>query len=272
MFFLCEARGGMRMLNVNKLIASAESCLGWPYVSPGTNDQNGIDCSGLFVKCYRDQKANIYHGSNTIFHDYCSRTGKLTSVSQLQPGMAVFKIKDWTDADKGNKWYGKEPGNLSHIGLVVSVNPLRIIHASSVAGCVTTDTSIGKWKYYGMLKDVAYGNSDPAPVQPSKDNNETGGVIMKATVTSANGQPVNMRATPNKAGRLITKIAVGETVDVNMEGNEWTLISYKGQTGYMMTTFLHFDNDGYDDGNDMIMVERSVLQDIYDKIDMLLHG
>ena len=37
------------MLNVKKLIASAESCLGWLYVSPGSNNQNGIDCSGLFV-------------------------------------------------------------------------------------------------------------------------------------------------------------------------------------------------------------------------------
>lgn len=38
------------MLNVKKLIASAESCLGWLYVSPGSNNQNGIDCSGLFER------------------------------------------------------------------------------------------------------------------------------------------------------------------------------------------------------------------------------
>ncbi len=50
----------MRMLDLNKLCASAEECLGWPYVSPGTNDARGIDCSGLFVKCFRDQGASIY--------------------------------------------------------------------------------------------------------------------------------------------------------------------------------------------------------------------
>ena len=49
------------MLDVNKLIASVEECLGWPYVSPGTNDSRGIDCSGLFVKAFRDQGASIYH-------------------------------------------------------------------------------------------------------------------------------------------------------------------------------------------------------------------
>ena len=78
------------MLDVNKLIVSVEECLGWPYVSPGTNDSRGIDCSGLFVKAYRDQGASIYHGSNTIYRKYCSEKGKLSSVSQLKPGMAVF--------------------------------------------------------------------------------------------------------------------------------------------------------------------------------------
>ncbi len=47
------------MLDARKLIASVEECLGWPYVSPGTNDARGIDCSGLFVKAYRAQGASI---------------------------------------------------------------------------------------------------------------------------------------------------------------------------------------------------------------------
>ena len=49
--------------------------LSWPYVSPCTNDSRGIDCSGLFVKAYRDQGASIYHGSNTIYRKYCSEKG-----------------------------------------------------------------------------------------------------------------------------------------------------------------------------------------------------
>ena len=73
------------MQDKNKLIESVEECLGWPYVSPGTNDSRGIDCSGLFVKAYRDQGASIYHGSNTIYRKYCSKKGMLISVTQLQP-------------------------------------------------------------------------------------------------------------------------------------------------------------------------------------------
>ena len=42
-----KAEGASRAEIIQALSAS---CLGWPYVSPGTNDSRGIDCSGLFVK------------------------------------------------------------------------------------------------------------------------------------------------------------------------------------------------------------------------------
>lgn len=224
----------MAKLSISKLSQSANECMGWPYVSPGSNDANGIDCSGLFVKMYRDQDAKIYHGSNTIFREYCSSTGKLTKESQLQAGMAVFKLKDWTDADKDNRWYGKDPGNLSHIGYVDSVNPLRIIHASSAAGCVTTDTKISKWAYWGKLKDVDYGGSpdpDPDPGQepvPEK--------TMK--VYAENGKPVNLRKAPKTSSPLVDRVPVGELVTVKAEQDEWSNVDWKKKTGWMMSSFL----------------------------------
>ena len=149
------------MLNIEKMIQSARECLGWPYKSPGSNDENGIDCSGLFVKMYKDQHLKIYHGSNTIYREYCEpdNRGLINSVSQLVPGMAVFKWnKNTPEKIKDNL------GDFQHIGFVVSVSPLEIIHASSVAGYVTIDTKIGKWKYYGCLRDVYYGDiSEPEP-------------------------------------------------------------------------------------------------------------
>ena len=45
----------MGKLNIQQMTASAEAAMGWPYVSPGSNDSRGIDCSGLFVRMYRDQ-------------------------------------------------------------------------------------------------------------------------------------------------------------------------------------------------------------------------
>ena len=79
------------MINIEQLIADFEDCIGWPYASPGTNDERGIDCSGMFVRAYRLQGQRIYHGSNTIWRKHLSGKGPIDSVRDLQPGMAVFK-------------------------------------------------------------------------------------------------------------------------------------------------------------------------------------
>lgn len=222
------------MLDLNKMIDSAHECIGWPYESPGTNDKNGIDCSGMFVKMYRDQGAKIYHGSNTIFREYCSETGKITSAKDLQVGMAVFKCKSWTDADKGNKWYGTEPGNLSHIGFVTSVNPLEITHCTSPVA--KTDSSIGKWAYWGKLKDVDYGGS-PSP-EPGPDPEPTP-VTKTMYVYAENGKPVNMRRKASKQAALVERVPVGASVIWQKDdGSGWAYVKYHGFVGWMMDCYL----------------------------------
>lgn len=213
------------MLNISRMIASAEECLGWPYVSPGTNDANGIDCSGLFVKMYRDQGASIYHGSNTIYRKYCGEKGELKSVSQLAVGMAVFKWNDRTPSK-----FDDGLGDFQHIGFVASVNPLRIIHASSASGCVVTDTKIGKWKYWGKLKDVDYGGGGSA-------KKEVTIVVEYATVT---GGALNMRAEKSRGAEKITSIPDGSTVAVLEHDDEWCNVTYNSFSGYVMTKYLSF--------------------------------
>lgn len=134
------------MLNVQQLIADFESCIGWPYASPGTNDERGIDCSGMFVRAYRLQGERIYHGSNTIWRKHLADKGVINSVSDLHPGMAVFKWKADTPAK-----FGDDLGDFCHIGLVTSVKPLRIVHASTDGMQVKADSRLGKWKYWGVL-------------------------------------------------------------------------------------------------------------------------
>ena len=143
------------MLNLRKFLADVQACLGFPYVSPGSNDERGIDCSGLLVRAYKMQGAKIYHGSNTIYRQYCSRKGPIGSVNDLQPGYAVFKWNPNTPAK-----FNDTLGDMQHIGVVVSVSPLRIIHASSVAGKAVEDTKLSTWKYWGRLKDVDYELTD----------------------------------------------------------------------------------------------------------------
>ena len=234
-----------KMLDVNKLIASAESCLGWPYVSPGTNDARGIDCSGLFVKCFRDQGASIYHGSNTIYRKYCSEKGKLTSVSQLQPGMVVFK---W-NANTPEK-FNDGLGDFQHIGLVVSVNPLRIVHASTGTMCVTTDMKLGKWAYWGWLKDVARdtGDDQGGDEEPMAENEF-------ATVTADSGSTVNMRTKAKFSAALVERVPIGARVEVLGTVGSWTKVKFGSRTGYMMTKFLTAEIDQEPD-EDLTLEER----------------
>lgn len=237
------------MLNLNKLIASVEECLGWPYVSPGTNDSRGIDCSGLFVKAYRDQGASIYHGSNTIYRKYCSEKGKLTNVSQLRPGMAVFKWNPNTP-EKFNDGLG----DFQHIGLVASVNPLRIIHASSAVGCVTTDTKLGKWTYWGWLKAVAKADSLP---EPTEGDEEPVSTVKTAIVWAESGSTVNLRIRASTSAALVERVPIGATVEVLGTGDKWSKVRYGPRTGYMMAEFLTTEEPVVEESvTDMTLEER----------------
>ena len=217
------------MLNARKLCASAEACLGWPYASPGTNDAKGIDCSGLFVKAFRDQGRKIYHGSNTIYRKYCSRKGELTGVSKLKPGMAVFKWNPHTPA----KFHDGQ-GDFQHIGMVTAMNPLRIVHASSAAGCVTVDTKLGKWKYWGWLKDVA-----------EDGNLAEGGTL--AIVAAPTGSTVNLRARASTGAALMERVPIGSRVTVLNDQGTWSRVKYGTRTGYMMTVYLSPETDKDED-------------------------
>ena len=239
----------IRMLDAQKLIASVEECLGWPYVSPGTNDSRGIDCSGLFMKAYRDQGASIYHGSNTIYRKYCSEKGKLTNVSQLKPGMAVFKWNTNTPEK-----FDDGLGDFQHIGLVTSVNPLRIVHASSAAGCVTTDTKLGKWAYWGWLKDVAKVDSlPPTPAEPTEGDEEP--MAEFATVIADSGSTVNMRSKAKSTAALVERVPLGARVEVLGTCGSWTKVKFGSRTGYMMTKFLIAEDDQEPD-EDLTLEER----------------
>ena len=145
------------MINIDKLIADFEDCLGWPYATPGSNDQRGIDCSGMFVRAYRLQGQRIYHGSNTIWRKHLRSKGRIDSVADLRPGMAVFKWKPETPAK-----FNDAEGDFCHIGLVTSIQPLRIVHASTEGMKVKADSKIGKWKYWGVLAAAEI----PADTQP----------------------------------------------------------------------------------------------------------
>ena len=209
------------MIDIQILCESFENCLGWPYVSPGSNDENGIDCSGLFVKAYHDQGQKIYHGSNTIFREYLSQHGEISSEVDLQPGMAVFKWNSHTPEK-----FKDDLGDFQHIGLVTSVSPLRIIHASSVAGRVICDTKVGKWKYWGWLKGTVFSTQEPSDSP-------------RASVTiCSNGGKVNLRTGNGIGFHRITSVQPGTSFPfIAKAENGWLAVLYRKQVAWVSEAY-----------------------------------
>lgn len=224
----------MSMIPAARAAEMFEQIIGWPYSSPGSNDQRGIDCSGAWVRVYAAFGESVYHGSNTIFRKYCPKTGAIRSASDLRVGMAVLK----------RRFDGKEPaqyssdgiGNLYHIGCVTSVSPLRIVHATTPVARV--DTTLGNWTHWGTMDKVAYGatiTSPASPIPPSTGSNET--AEYKATVTT-NKDPLNLRSAPNQNAGILSAIPRGATVEVLEDPDAWVRVRYQGVTGYASSRYL----------------------------------
>lgn len=169
------------MINIDRMCEDLEACVNKnAYGKPETIDINKLKqggytvrCAGLIVAAAKAQGVTVHNGSNTIWRQYLTESGYITngrpsenyphktnglSSSQLEKGMMVFK---WSSVGCSNPQHEKDgKGNYQHIGVVTSVKPLRIVHASSTAGKVTVDTAIGKWCAWGRLKGVDYGNHE----------------------------------------------------------------------------------------------------------------
>lgn len=223
------------MIPCNRIIYRFEEIIGWPYQSPGSNDQNGIDCSGAFVRAFRLEGSSIYHGSNRIIRVHCRIVTHIKSASDLKPGMAVFKGRE--DASRlsasykpGGKYHDPAlPLDYYHIGLVAGTSPLRIIHATSPNAKV--DSVIGKWLMAGYLLGVDYAEESETEVAENKE----------AYVTAQTGSTVNFRQQPKDGAALVIRsprLPVGTKVSVLSPDGSWTKVNYNGAIGYIKSEFL----------------------------------
>jgi len=227
----------MSKIDVLALTASFEEIVGWPYVTPGWNTERGIDCSGAFVRAFNKAGKAIYHGSNRIIRKHCHNVKKIGSQSDLQIGMAVFKARTTltklpAEYKKGGINYDTAfPFDYYHIGLVVSINPLRIIHATPPKAKI--DTVVGTWAYCGLLDEVEYQAQTALPTAIIDTSSGTGGTL-------------NFRTKPDdKASRVVgmPTIPNGAKVQLMEAYNDvWAKIRYSGYVGYVMNKFIRSEN------------------------------
>lgn len=209
---------------------------------PGDGSDGYCDCIGYLIGSLRRTglKWTGIHGSNWAARKEAVNLHPVKSINDLEIGDMVLKACEPGTSGyalpsrykKGGQYYNGDLKDYYHAGLVYSKNPFQIRHMSSK---MTIDTKLGKWNYAARLRPLvnagAYKEDDPVtPTIPSSGT--------QAKVTAPSGGTVNMRKTPRLSGALITRIKLGEIVEILEPGEEWCKIKYGNKTGYMMAKFL----------------------------------
>jgi len=198
----------------------------WSY-KWGASDEGCVDCSGAFTYAFRQFGLSCPHGSNSIARTYI--VGDLLPAIEAQPGMAAFKVKSWQEDDKNNKWYGKAPGNVYHVGLV-DEDTRYVLNAKGEQAGFSRD-KLNSWDYVAYLKHVDYEGKEIPIMQKAK-------VVLPQGAT---GNTVRLRKSPKQVpDNIVTNVPVGTTVLVMEDSGTWCKIEYNGQSGYMMSNYLEY--------------------------------
>ena len=138
-------------VRANAFVSEAKKTLGWKY-QWGKAEAGVVDCSGLIVYLMHGLGGRVpFHGSNSMYRSDID--GKPMPMSQAKPGYLCFKVRPWTEKEKANRHYGKEPGDVYHVG-IMSDNGKVINAASTKLGVIESDTST--WDSCARLKGVDY--------------------------------------------------------------------------------------------------------------------
>lgn len=206
----------------------------WAYIL-GSAKKGVVDCSGAFTYVWKKYGLSIDHGSNSIIRKFI--VGDTLPISEAVPGMAVFKVKNWTGSavDQSNKWYGTAPGNSYHIGLVVqNGSKMSVIHAKGQNyGVVETDLD-KTWSCVANLKNVDY---------EVKADEIMGNDRTNASVMVRSGR-LNIRKMPDVKSEIIGRLNNNDRIEVLEKSvNDFYRIQvYDGTLhGYVKTEFVAVD-------------------------------
>lgn len=204
-----------------------------------SGDDGYCDCIGLIIGAL--ERGGIgwpgTHGTNWTMRNVMVDVKKIIGTSDLEPGMLVFKAREPGEAKYDlPSAYKKHPDQRDyyHVGVVRSAYPQRIVHCTSPGG-IKEDTSLKPWQYVGRLTLLDYETS----AEPADDKR----IIGAATVVAPSGNTVNMRSQPSRGGDIMTRVPVGDEVEVVENMGEWARIRYPME-GYMMTQYLQEGGKG----------------------------
>lgn len=189
------------------------------------------DCIGLIIGAIRRAGGTWggTHGTNYAARNVTEYLLPVTDAYDLNVGEVVYKTATpgQTSYDLPSR-YEDHPDQLDyyHVGVVRSVNPLRIVHCTSPGG-ITIDTKLGRWTHRGWMRKVSR-EGDETPMT----NTET------ATVVAQSGSTVRLRNTPSTTERLYWDVPIGTVVPVSGHQDGWSRVAYGGRVGWMQDKYL----------------------------------
>ncbi len=151
--------GGERVISLNEFLAAVEEIAAEnpSYRKGGSGFDGSCDCIGLIIGALQrcGGKWNGIHGSNWAARNATNGLKRIVSNADLEVGEIVFKAKapGQSGYDLPDR-YKKDPdqNDYYHVGVVLSVYPLRIRHMTTPSAKV--DTKIGAWSHHGWCSLV----------------------------------------------------------------------------------------------------------------------
>ena len=88
----------------------------------------------------------------------------------------------------------------------------------------------------------------------------------------ARGDTVNLRESASTSAKIIAKVPVGSTIQVEEDKGQWCKILYNGRPGYMMSNYIEYA--GQEDETDTLTPEQhdmieQALKEIEKQIDVI---
>lgn len=116
-----DKTGGKASKKRSKIVEEAYTWLGTPYAYAHAEKGKGTDCSGMVLSVYEKVTGVKLPRNSAKQAEFCMPVKK----KQLKIGDLVFFAT------------GKDPGRISHVGIMV--NDCKFIHASASKGVVVSD-------------------------------------------------------------------------------------------------------------------------------------
>ena len=171
------------------------------------------------------------HGSNWAARNEAVELWKIDNVSELSVGDTVLKA--YEPGENGYNLperYANDPDQRDyyHAGVVVSVNPLRIVHMTSPTA--KTDKTLGRWRFAFLWRQLSTEEADTIKQEEIPMN------TLYQAVVSTKEDPLTLRNAPG--GDKIGKLPRGATVDVLVVIEDWAYVRYNGMSGYASMKYL----------------------------------